>query len=285
MNKKIFNLPNPDPQGKQINYKNIIIAIAVLVAIVVLSFTSFRKNKDKGEKKGVTNSSRIEESETISTTEERQEIVNSNPVVQAGTYDNSELEKLKLEKEYELKMLQEKYRQERLAWEQARRSAALTVIQGKNTDMDSKKDTKPINPYAGIEIPPFPDYPKEDPNLQELKRVFAENSKIDDFVLTKQLQPPVSKYEVKAGTIIPLTLETAINSDLPGRITAVVKTDVFDSATGTILLIPAGSRVVGRYSSDVSFGQERVQVVFNRITLPNQKSINIESMLEFLHRL
>ena len=149
MNKKIFNLPNPDPQGKQINYKNILIAIAVLVAIVVLSFTSFKNNKDKGEKKGVTNSSRIEESEAISTTEEMQEIVNSNPVVQAGTYDNSELEKLKLEKEYELKMLQEKYRQERLAWEQARRSAALTVIQGKNTDMDSKKDTKPINPYAG----------------------------------------------------------------------------------------------------------------------------------------
>ena len=279
MNKKIFNLPNPDPQGKQINYKNIIIAIAVLVVIILLSFTTFRKGKDKGEKKGVTNSSRIEESETISTTEEMQEIVNSNPVVQAGTYDNSELEKLKLEKEYELKMLQEKYRQERLAWEQARRSAALTVIQGKNADMDSKKDAKPINPYRGIEIPPFPDYPKEDPNLQDLKRVFAENSKIDDFVLTKQLQPPVSKYEVKAGTIIPLTLETAINSDLPGRITAVVKTDVFDSATGTILLIPAGSRVIGRYSSDVSFGQERVQVVFNRITLPNQKSINIESML------
>ena len=279
MNKKIFNLPNPDPQGKQINYKNIIIAIAVLVAIVVLSFTSFRKNKDKGEKKRVTNSSRIEESETISTTEEMQEIVNSNPVVQAGTYDNSELEKLKLEKEYELKMLQEKYRQERLAWEQARRSAALTVIQGKNADMDSKKDAKPINPYRGIEIPPFPDYPKEDPNLQDLKRVFAENSKTYDFVLTKQLQPPVSKYEVKAGTIIPLTLETAINSDLPGRITAVVKSDVFDSATGTILLIPAGSRVIGRYSSDVSFGQERVQVVFNRITLPNQKSIDIESML------
>ena len=279
MNKKIFNLPNPDPQGKQINYKNIIIAIAVLVAIVVLSFTSFKNNKDKEEKKGVTNSSRIEESETISSTEEMQEIVNSNPVVQAGTYDNSELEKLKLEKEYELKMLQEKYRQERLAWEQARRSAALTVIQGKNADMDSKKDAKPINPYTGIEIPPFPDYPKEDPNLQDLKRVFAENSKTYDFVLTKQLQPPVSKYEVKAGTIIPLTLETAINSDLPGRITAVVKTDVFDSATGTILLIPAGSRVIGRYSSDVSFGQERVQVVFNRITLPNQKSINIESML------
>ena len=49
MNKKIFNLPKP--QGKQINYKNILIAIAVLVAIVVLSFTSFKNNKDKGEKR------------------------------------------------------------------------------------------------------------------------------------------------------------------------------------------------------------------------------------------
>ena len=55
--------------------------------------------------------------------------------------------------------------------------------------------------------------------------------------------------------------------------------DVYDSATGRILLIPGGSKVIGKYSSDVSFGQERVQVVFNRITLPNQKSINIDSMI------
>lgn len=113
---------------------------------------------------------------------------------------------------------------------------------------------------------------------QDYKRQYAANSIVDEFILNKQLQPAISKYEVKAGTIIPLTLETAINSDLPGKITAVVKTDVYDSATGTILLIPAGSRVIGQYSSDVSFGQERVQAVINRITLPNQKSINIGAM-------
>ena len=76
MNKKIFNLPNPDSQGKQINYKNILIVIAVLVVIILLSFTTFRKGKGKEEKKGITNSSRIEESEAISSTEEMQEIVN-----------------------------------------------------------------------------------------------------------------------------------------------------------------------------------------------------------------
>lgn len=174
-------------------------------------------------------------------------------------------------------MLQEQYRQERLAWEQERKRAALTLIQGSGS-YEAPKEKPSTNPYGNIEIPPFPEYPKEDPNLQEYKRQYAANSTVDEFILNKQLQPAISKYEVKAGTIIPLTLETAINSDLPGKITAVVKTDVYDSATGTILLIPAGSRVIGQYSSDVSFGQERVQAVINRITLPNQKSINIGAM-------
>ena len=76
-----------------------------------------------------------------------------------------------------------------------------------------------------------------------------------------------------------MTLETQINSDLPGDITAIVQMDIYDSKTGRILLIPSRSRVIGKYNSNVSFGQERVQVVFNRITLPNQKSINIGAMI------
>lgn len=277
MKKNIFNLPKSEEKSKKINYRNILIAGGVVIVVILLSFVSFRKDKKENVKNKITNSERIEESETISTTEEVQKIVESNPVIETKKYD-SELEKLKLEKEYELKMLKEQYRQQRLAWEQSRKSANLSLIQGQG-NYENKEEKKSINPYAGIEIPPFPDYPREDPNLQELKKEFSKNSIVDEFILTRNLQPAISKYEVKAGTIIPLTLETAINSDLPGMITAVVKSDVYDSATGTILLIPAGSKVIGRYSSDISFGQERVQVVFNRITLPNQKSINIESML------
>lgn len=48
--------------------------------------------------------------------------------------------------------------------------------------------------------------------------------------------------------------------------------------TGKILLIPGGSRVLGKFNSNISFGQERVQIVFNRLTLPNQKSINLGTM-------
>lgn len=280
--KSIFNLPPNEEKGKKINYKNIAIGLGAVAIVLAISFSSIggkKEDKSQNKKSTLNQSERIDESENISSTEEIEKIVNTNPVLKTQENNNNlELEKLRLQKEYELKMLQEQYRQERLAWEQERKRAALTLIQGSGSYEETSKSTKPINPYGEINIPPFPEYPKEDPNLQEYKRQFVANSTVDEFILQKQLQPAISHYEVKAGTIIPLTLETAINSDLPGKITAVVKTDVYDSKTGSILLIPAGSRVIGQYSSDVSFGQERVQAVINRITLPNQKSINIGAM-------
>ena len=213
--------------------------------------------------------------------EEIEEMVKSNPIInnqlEAEKADDLELEKIRLQQEYELRRLQMQMEQERLAWENSRKQASLSLIQGQGS-YEKEETPKKTNPYDGFSIPPLPEYPKEDPNLQESKKEFAKNSVVDEFVLQRYLQPAISQYEVKAGTIIPLTLETAINTGLPGDLTAVVKTDIYDSKTGRVLLIPAGSRVMGKNSSDVSFGQERVQSVFNRITLPNQKSINIGSM-------
>lgn len=279
--KSIFNLPPEDKKTEKINYKNIAIAIGAVIVIVGISFFTFNKKDTKEKTKKINNSQRIEESEEISTTEEIEEMVKSNPIInnqlEAEKADDLELEKIRLQQEYELRRLQMQMEQERLAWENSRKQASLSLIQGQGS-YEKEKTPKKTNPYDGFSIPPLPEYPKEDPNLQESKKEFAKNSSVDEFVLQRYLQPAVSQYEVKAGTIIPLTLETAINSDLPGEITAVVKTDIYDSKTGNILLIPAGSRVIGRYSSDVSFGQERVQAVINRITLPNQKSINIGTM-------
>ncbi|WP_302162540.1 TrbI/VirB10 family protein [uncultured Fusobacterium sp.] len=279
--KSIFNLPPEDKKTEKINYKNIAIAIGAVIVIVGISFFTFNKKDTKEKTKKINNSQRIEESEEISTTEEIEEMVKSNPIInnqlEAEKADDLELEKIRLQQEYELRRLQMQMEQERLAWENSRKQASLSLIQGQGS-YEKEETPKKTNPYDGFSIPPLPEYPKEDPNLQESKKEFAKNSSVDEFVLQRYLQPAVSQYEVKAGTIIPLTLETAINSDLPGEITAVVKTDIYDSKTGNILLIPAGSRVIGRYSSDVSFGQERVQAVINRITLPNQKSINIGTM-------
>lgn len=279
--KSIFNLPPEDKKTEKINYKNIAIAIGAVIVIVGISFFTFNKKDTKEKTKKINNSQRIEESEEISTTEEIEEMVKANPIInnqlEAEKADDLELEKIRLQQEYELRRLQMQMEQERLAWENSRKQASLSLIQGQGS-YEKEETPKKTNPYDGFSIPPLPEYPKEDPNLQESKKEFVKNSAVDEFVLQRYLQPAVSQYEVKAGTIIPLTLETAINSDLPGEITAVVKTDIYDSKTGNILLIPAGSRVIGRYSSDVSFGQERVQAVINRITLPNQKSINIGTM-------
>lgn len=77
-----------------------------------------------------------------------------------------------------------------------------------------------------------------------------------------------SPYTVLSGTIIPCTLGAAIHSDLPGQITAIVRESVYDTMTGKHLLIPQGAKLIGEYNSQVSYGQERIQVIFTRILFP-----------------
>jgi type IV secretory pathway VirB10-like protein len=114
-------------------------------------------------------------------------------------------------------------------------------------------------------------------NGQGGKRQFADNAKLDDY-LTKPLLGPQSPWEVKAGTVIPAALLTAINSDLPGEIIAQVTEPVYDHITGRTVLIPQGSRLIGQYDSQIAYGQERALVAWNRIVMPNGRSINIGSM-------
>jgi type IV secretory pathway VirB10-like protein len=59
---------------------------------------------------------------------------------------------------------------------------------------------------------------------------------------------------------------------------AQVAQNVYDTPTGKHLLIPQGSRLVGRYSSDVAYGQARVLVAWQRIVFPDGKAIDIGAM-------
>lgn len=81
---------------------------------------------------------------------------------------------------------------------------------------------------------------------------------------------------VPQGTIIPAVLETAINSDLPGLVRALVSRDVkgFD---GTEVLIPRGSRLIGQYSSGVALGQSRAFVIWTRVLRPDGVSVQLAS--------
>ena len=81
-----------------------------------------------------------------------------------------------------------------------------------------------------------------------------------------------------AGAIIPAALVTGINSDLPGQVIATVTEAVYDTATGRYLLIPQGSRLIGRYDSQVAFGQRRVLLVWTRLILPDTSSISLDKL-------
>jgi len=114
-------------------------------------------------------------------------------------------------------------------------------------------------------------------NGQAAKAQFARTARADDY-LENPLRGPLSPYEVKAGTIIPAALLTALNSDLPGEVIAQVTEPVFDHVTGRTVLIPQGSRLIGKYDSQVAYGQNRAMIAWNRIIMPNGRSINIGSM-------
>ena len=81
---------------------------------------------------------------------------------------------------------------------------------------------------------------------------------------------------VPQGFVIPAVLETAIDSDLPGSVRAVVSRDVrgFD---GKQVLIPRGSAIIGQYRSAAAIGQTRAFVVWSRIITPTGVSIDVGS--------
>ena len=99
-----------------------------------------------------------------------------------------------------------------------------------------------------------------------------------EWTLDSQVTTPSSPYELKTGFVLPATMVTGINSDLPGKIIAQVSQNVYDTATGRYLLIPQGTRLWGTYSSSVAFGQERVLVAWNRLVFPDGKSLDIGEM-------
>ena len=93
-----------------------------------------------------------------------------------------------------------------------------------------------------------------------------------------RIEDPVTPFEVMAGTVIPASLITGINSDLPGTVIAQVTQNVYDSVTGHYVLIPQGAKLIGRYDSVIAFGQSRALLVWSRIIYPDGASILIDNM-------
>jgi type IV secretion system protein VirB10 len=114
-------------------------------------------------------------------------------------------------------------------------------------------------------------------NGQGEKAAFIRTAAGQDYVEAR-LSRPRSPYEIKAGTVIPAALLTAINSDLPGEVIAQVTQPVYDHVTGRYVLIPQGARLIGRYDAQVAYGQTRALVVWHRVIFPNGNSLNFGNM-------
>ena len=81
---------------------------------------------------------------------------------------------------------------------------------------------------------------------------------------------------VTQGTMIPAVLETAINTDVPGYVRAVVSQDV-RSFDGARILVPRSSRLVGQYQSGLQAGQKRAYVIWTRLIRPDGVSVALAS--------
>lgn len=114
------------------------------------------------------------------------------------------------------------------------------------------------------------------PDLATASTTFLERPVDRRTASGERLLDTGSDAALMAGSIIPAALITGVRSDQPGLVTAQVTQHVYDSLTGRRLLIPQGSRLVGDYASDVGFGQRRVLLAWNRLILPDGRSILLE---------
>lgn len=119
---------------------------------------------------------------------------------------------------------------------------------------------------------------REDPNKQVRKEEFFGSTSDNDSYLPNIRQAPLSPYEVSAGAIIPAVMINGINSDLPGLLTAQVSQNVYNTETGGHLVIPQGTKIIGRYDSQVAFGQKRVLIVWDRLVFPDNSKLNLAGM-------
>lgn len=115
----------------------------------------------------------------------------------------------------------------------------------------------------------------DDQTQQQHKLDFTKQRDNSGIYNAHGLQSPASAYELFAGTIIPASLITGINSDLPGLAIAQVTQNLY--GLSGILLLPAGSKLIGKTDSVVAFGQSRALVVWQRIVMPNGTSIEIDN--------
>jgi type IV secretory pathway VirB10-like protein len=163
--------------------------------------------------------------------------------------------------------------QQRIAQEQ---EAARTSRLFATTNFRQASEATPASAPGSAAMPVAATTGAGDLTSQDHKLAFLNGAVDRRTTSPDRVQPPASNYVLQAGAVIPAALITGLRSDLPGQVTAQVTEDVYDSPTGKVLLIPQGARLVGQYDAQISFGQTRALLVWNRLIMPNGRSIVLE---------
>lgn len=185
-------------------------------------------------------------------------------------------------------MLLENYKR-LLVEEKAARNSALFVSvsfpdENEIDKSPSNSTFESNNPYPG-ELAAFPHAPQQSQaidnyttaNMQaEKSYFFNNNTSDDDIIFAETPKIPLSNL-ITPGTLISAVLVTAINSDLPGDVKAIVNENIY-SADGKYILIPQGTILLAQYNSNVSWAQERLQIGWSRIIRPDGVSVKLGNM-------
>jgi type IV secretion system protein TrbI len=158
------------------------------------------------------------------------------------------------------------------AREAARSSGVIVQLQGGGRPAPEAR-TQPGSPPPAAPAAPA----LGSATVGEAPRIAPSRADADD-TNPHPLRPAPSPWTLSAGMIVPASLITGLNSDLPGTVFAQVTENVRDSATGRTVLIPQGSRLIGSYDSVVAFGQRRALLVWQRIVLPDGSSVRLDNV-------
>ena len=138
-----------------------------------------------------------------------------------------------------------------------------------NTANPAAEFASPFMPQQQSNIP--------DPNGWNRKEAFTQQ-KLPEQYSKHSITSPQNALELKSGTLLPCVLISGLNSDLPGNMIAQVSENVWDTATGRYLLIPRGSRLIGTYDNQISYGQSRVLVLWSRLIFPDGSSLVLDNL-------
>nr|WP_208402363.1 TrbI/VirB10 family protein [Sphingomonas oligoaromativorans] len=177
----------------------------------------------------------------------------------------------------QLQQAEEAERERRIAeWKAARESGVLVQTHPFQQTADAAITAPAATPASAPGKVALD--PTNDLNAQGRKAAFVAALDPKGDVNPHMLTALASPYTLSAGSVISASLITGLRSDLPGLVTAQVTENIYDSATGRLLLIPQGTRLVGSYDSVIAFGQKRALIVWQRIIMPDGRSLRIDNV-------